>query len=270
MNILLDAHVLLWHLKDDSRLKTRFPILYRRAAFCFLTKGGSMKRFVTVLASVLLIVSSAFAGTAGNVNNDTTVDLKDVIAALQVCAGLTPAGISTGGDANNDGKIGLEEAIYVLQVVSQLRTGSTGGNGSTFTDSLGMKFVLIPAGTFTMGSPSTEPGRYSSEDPQHQVTLSSFYMQTTEVTQGQWKAVMGSNPSYFSTCGDNCPVEQVSWNDIQTFITALNSRGEGTYRLPTEAEWEYAARANSTTAFANGGITNTSCSPVDTNLDAMG
>jgi len=206
----------------------------------------------------------------GGQRHDTTVDLKDVIAALQVCAVLTPAGISTGGDANNDGKIGLEEAIYVLQVVSQLRTGSTGGNGSTFTDSLGMKFVLIPAGTFTMGSPSTEPGRYSSEDPQHQVTLSSFYMQTTEVTQGQWKAVMGSNPSYFSTCGDNCPVEQVSWNDIQTFITALNSRGEGTYRLPTEAEWEYAARANSTTAFANGGITNTSCSPVDTNLDAMG
>ena len=132
-----------------------------------------------------------------------------------------------------------------------------------------MTFNLIPAGTFTMGSPSSELGRYDRET-QHQVTLTqSYYMQTTEVTQGQWRAVMGSNPSYFSNCGDNCPVEQVSWNDIQSFLTAMNQRGEGTYRLPTEAEWEYAARAGSTSAFANGGISVTLCN-FDPNLDAMG
>ncbi len=70
---------------------------------------------------------------------------------------------------------------------------------------------------------------------------------------------MGStnNPSYFKDCGDNCPVEQVSWNDIQTFITKLNGMGQGTYALPTEAQWEYAARAGSTSAFANGAITET-------------
>ena len=137
------------------------------------------------------------------------------------------------------------------------------------TNSLGMTFNLIPAGTFTMGSPTDELGRYSSET-QHQVTLTqSYYMQTTEVTQGQWRSVMGSNPSYFSSCGDNCPVEYVSWDDIQSFLTVMNQRGEGTYRLPTEAEWEYAARSGSTTAFANGGISVLYCE-YDPNLNAMG
>ncbi|SLM30505.1 conserved hypothetical protein [Desulfamplus magnetovallimortis] len=132
-----------------------------------------------------------------------------------------------------------------------------------------MTFNLIPAGTFMMGSPSDEPGRVSNET-QHQVTLTnSFYMQTTEVTQGQWEAVMGSNPSYHDECGADCPVEYVSWNDIQNFITALNALGDGTYLLPTEAEWEYSARAGSTTAFANGDITETLCA-YDPNLDLMG
>jgi len=134
-----------------------------------------------------------------------------------------------------------------------------------------MSFKLIPAGTFIMGSPPDELGREDIWETQHQVTLTkSFYMQTTEVTQGQWKAIMSSNPSYFSACGDKCPVEQVSWYDVQNFVTKMNQRGEGVYRLPTEAEWEYAARAGSTTTFANGGITNAYCSPVDANLDAMG
>jgi len=155
---------------------------------------------------------------------------------------------------------------------AQVKTLTGGTPGGDITNSLGMSFKSLPAGTFTMGSPSNpaEPER-SSDETQHQVMLSSFYMQTTEVTQSQWKAVMGNTIApHFIACGDTCPMEQVSWNDIQTFLTALNGRGDGTYRLPTEAEWEYAARANSTTAFANGGITNTYCSPVDTNLDAMG
>ena len=80
---------------------------------------------------------------------------------------------------------------------------------------------------------------------------------------------MGSNPLYFYDCGADCPVETVSWNDIQEFITALNARGEGTYRLPTEVEWEYSARAGSTTAFANGDITELYCD-YDPNLDWMG
>jgi len=120
-----------------------------------------------------------------------------------------------------------------------------------------------------MGSPSDELGRYSDEGPQHQVTLTQpFYMQTTEVTQAQWEAVMGRNPSHFSGCS-TCPVEKVSWNDVQDYITQMNLRGEGTYSLPTEAQWEYAARAGSTAAFYNGGITETECG-YDANLDAIG
>jgi len=119
---------------------------------------------------------------------------------------------------------------------------------------IGAKFVLIPTGSFIMGSPSSEVGRDDDESPQHQVTISrSFYMQTTEVTQGQWKRVMGNNPSYLSSCGDDCPVEGVSWNDVQEFIQKLNSmEGTNKYRLPTEAQWEYAARAGTATRFYSG------------------
>ncbi|MCP4600358.1 MAG: SUMF1/EgtB/PvdO family nonheme iron enzyme [Proteobacteria bacterium] len=150
----------------------------------------------------------------------------------------------------------------------QTDEGGVCGSGGTYTNSLGMTFKLISAGTFTMGSPENEPGRYSDET-QHQVTLTnSYYMQTTEVTQAQWVAVMGSNPSYHSSC-PTCPVERVSWNDVQSYIIALNAMGQGTYFLPTEAQWEYAARAGTTTAFANGGITETGCG-YDPNLDQMG
>ena len=120
-------------------------------------------------------------------------------------------------------------------------------------NSIGMKFVRIPPGTFMLGSPPDEPG-HTFNEKQHQVTLTKeFYMQTTEVTQGQWKKVMGHNPSQFNKCGDDCPVEKVSWNDVQDFIHKLNQReGSGIYRLPTEAEWEYAARAGTKTPFAFG------------------
>jgi formylglycine-generating enzyme required for sulfatase activity len=143
---------------------------------------------------------------------------------------------------------------------------------SSYTNGLGQTFRLIPAGTFTMGSPSNERGR-DSDETQHQVTLSqSFYMMTTEVTQAQWQTVMGSNPSSFTGCS-TCPVEMVSWNDVHSYITQMNLRGEGIYGLPTEAQWEYAARAGSTTAFYNGGITSYSdmydCN-YDANLNAIG
>lgn len=119
---------------------------------------------------------------------------------------------------------------------------------SDVTNSLGMKFVLLDAGSFTMGSPPLEADRDADEIP-HTVTLTkAFYMQTTEVTQGQWVAIMKTNPSKFS--GDTfLPVEQVSWNDVQTFIQKLNEKNEGQYRLPTEAEWEFAARAGTSTAY---------------------
>ncbi len=117
------------------------------------------------------------------------------------------------------------------------------------TNDLGMEFVLIPAGSFVMGSPDQQPG-HQKDEYLHHVTISRpFYMQTTEVTQGQWQRVMGK--SFFGRRWRNkrLPVTQVSWFDVQILIKAMNQRGQGTYRLPTEAEWEYAARAGSKTAY---------------------
>ncbi|MCP4110347.1 MAG: SUMF1/EgtB/PvdO family nonheme iron enzyme [Desulfobacteraceae bacterium] len=120
------------------------------------------------------------------------------------------------------------------------------------TNTLGMKFVCIPPGEFIMGSPEEENGRFDDET-QHIVKLTGgFYMQTTPVTQKQWKAVMGNNPSYFKD-GNECPVENVSWHDTQNFIKKLNElEGANLYRLPTEAEWEYACRAGSDWAYCFG------------------
>ncbi len=122
-----------------------------------------------------------------------------------------------------------------------------------YKNTLGMKFVYIKPGSFMMGSSGSESGRVNDET-QHYVTLSTrYYMQTTEVTQGQWKQLMGYNPSFFKNCGDKCPVENLSWNDTQNFIQQLNNLEKGkNYRLPTEAEWEYASRAGTTTAFSFG------------------
>jgi len=144
------------------------------------------------------------------------------------------------------------------------------GPGKTFTNSIGMKFVYVPPGTFMMGSPSAERGR-DFDEPIHRVTLTmGFYMGVTEVTQRQWKTVKGDNPSGFERCGDDCPVDEVSWDKVKKFIQALNQlEGTDKYRLPTEAEWEYACRAGSTTAFASGAISKIGCSH-DPNLDAMG
>jgi formylglycine-generating enzyme required for sulfatase activity/uncharacterized caspase-like protein len=100
------------------------------------------------------------------------------------------------------------------------------------------EMVMIPAGTFEMG------GRESNEMPIHRVTLKPFTIDKTEVTAGQWRSVMGTEPSYFKMkCGDNCPVERVSWNDVQEYARKLSQKTGKTYRLPTEAEWEYACRA---------------------------
>ena len=143
----------------------------------------------------------------------------------------------------------------------ELEKEKTASAGEKFTNSIGQEFVYIRPGTFMMGSPSDEPGLDSDEtrhdETRHKVTLTrGFYMQTTEVTQGQWKAVMDSRPwsgKDYVRDADDSPAGYVSWDDAQKFIKKLNRReGGNKYRLPSEAEWEYACRAGSTTRFCFG------------------
>jgi serine/threonine protein kinase/formylglycine-generating enzyme required for sulfatase activity len=125
-------------------------------------------------------------------------------------------------------------------------------HGDRFNNALGMNFVFVGPGKFSMGSPKNEPG-HSSNEVLHPVTLSKgYWLQTAEVTQAQWVLVMGKNPSHFK--GIDLPVESVSWQDVQQFIKKLNQKDgrKINVRLPTEAEWEYAARAGTSTPFAFG------------------
>jgi formylglycine-generating enzyme required for sulfatase activity len=108
--------------------------------------------------------------------------------------------------------------------------------------------VSLPAGEFLMGSPDSDPNAASDEKPPHQVKVNSFAIGKYPVTQAQYQAVMGTNPSYFKNNPQN-PVECVSWNDAQAFCQKLSQITGKTYRLPTEAEWEYACRAGTTTRY---------------------
>ncbi len=134
------------------------------------------------------------------------------------------------------------------------------GKAKYFTEDLGkgitLEMVEIPGGTFMMGSPEREKGRFDQESPQHQVTVPSFFMGKFEVTQAQWKAVavlpqvereLNPDPSEFT--GDKLPVKQVSWYDAVEFCRRLSNYTGTEYRLPSEAEWEYACRAGTTTPF---------------------
>ena len=124
----------------------------------------------------------------------------------------------------------------------------------SFTEDLGkginLEMIAIPGGTFLMGSPENEAERLSSESPQHQVTVPSFCMAKYQLTQAQYQAVMGSNRSSFKR--NNRPVENVSWDDAVAFCQKLTQKTGKNYRLPSEAEWEYACRAGTKTPFSFG------------------
>lgn len=132
---------------------------------------------------------------------------------------MTPTRNSEGKDLKAVPVI-IHFLIVSLFIIGFISCGAQ--QDQNITNTLGMEFVNIEPGTFMMGSSSSEPHRNSNER-QHQVKLTKgYYMQTTEVTQGQWRAVMGNSPSYFKNCGENCPVEQVSWDDARKFIRKLS------------------------------------------------
>ena len=140
-------------------------------------------------------------------------------------------------DVNNDLKVNSADVVEIYNYIINGGSEDPDPSGVTYTVN-GVSFTMIPieGGTFQMGQSADG----NNVTPVHSVTLSSYSIGETEVTQALWTAVMGSNPSNWK--GDNLPVEKVSWNDCQTFITKLNQLTGKTFRLPTEAEWEFAAK----------------------------
>ena len=156
-----------------------------------------------------------------------------VIAVVGIIIGVNSNGNSSdsGNSKQSGGAIQSGDNTLSQQIFSKTYTA----NGVSFD------MMMVKAGTFTMGATSEMKDPEPDEKPTHQVTLTNdYYIGKTEVTQALWMAVMGNNPSYF--IGDNLPVESVSWNDCQKFISKLNSLTGQNFRLPTEAEWEFAAR----------------------------
>jgi len=138
----------------------------------------------------------------------------------------------------------------------QLAEANTLGVPVAFANDFGVKFVLVPAGEFMMGSALNEAGRYKEEGPQHKVTIrKAFYMSIHQVTQGQWQAAMGTTPWKGKDHAKNGPsnaVNHVNWNDATAFCAKLGGKDGRSYRLPSEAQWEYACRAGTTTRFFYG------------------
>ena len=147
------------------------------------------------------------------------------------------------GDTNQDGKVSIGDVTCLIDyLLSQHWPEELQPENMTFTlGDIPFTMVYVEGGTFTMGATFEQAEDYqTNEQPAHKVTLSPYYICSTEVTQELWLEVMGSNPSKF--VGVNLPVEQVSWDDCQIFVAKLNQLTGLNFRLPTEAEWEYAAR----------------------------
>lgn len=155
--------------------------------------------------------------------------------------------------ADNTRRVELKNKFYSpanLKALPPATLNNLFQTGKSFKDCLTCPdLVVIPAGSFEMG---TNNGA-TDEKPVHRVSIKQpFALGKTEITQGEWKAVMGNSPSYFKNCGDTCPVEQVSWNDAKEFIQKLNVKTGRKYRLPSEAEWEYACRAGDPQEYCGG------------------
>lgn len=160
--------------------------------------------------------------------------------------------------------------LWALATAALTLTGEALAGGAIVSNRLGMRLVYIPPGSFEMGSPPTEKGR-NPDEARHTVTLTrGFYLGQTEVTRAQWRQLMGGDPSGGDGCGPDCPVTQVSWEECLAFIARLNALEQTqSYRLPSEAEWEYACRAGSRTAFSAGEISVLHCQK-DPVLQAIG
>ena len=216
-----------------------------------------MKKFylkTMALVAYLLLGLSASAQVRGDVTGEGTVDIADVNAVINMMLGKTPQ--TAAGDVTGDNNVDIADVNAVINIM--LGKNNQDESITTFTvNGVSFKMVAVEGGTFTMGATAEQGNDIASDErPIHQVTLSAYSIGQTEVTQELWLAVMGDNPSYFT--GDlQRPVEQTSWDDCQAFITKLNQLTGKAFRLPTEAEWEYAARGgNKSQGFKYAGSNN--------------
>ncbi|NEN89208.1 MAG: SUMF1/EgtB/PvdO family nonheme iron enzyme [Okeania sp. SIO3H1] len=191
-------------------------------------------------APVVDLETGHVLGVATNMEKDGAEGLAISVEALKkIWPGMPPA-ISY---------------LYLFDVITVNNKGEEIDRRSDeavfFTEDLGngviLEMVAIPGGSFIMGSPENEEGRRDNESPQHEVTLQPFYMSKYSITQNQYQAIMGKNPSSFK--GGNCPVEKVSWYNAVEFCQKLSQKMGKTYTLPSESQWEYACRAGTTTPF---------------------
>ena len=195
-----------------------------------------------MLLSLLAIGShEARADDLGDVNGDGVVNVTDVTLLInRILNSADDDCYLVAADVNSDGVVNVTDVTMLISML--MGAPQVIENKVITVNGVSFKMVLVEGGTFTMGSyPELDPDTRRNESPAHEVTVSSYYIAETEVTQELWLAVMGTKPSYFA--GDpKLPVESVSLFDCAIFADRLTSLTDGVFRLPTEAEWEFAAR----------------------------
>ena len=211
-----------------------------------------MKKLIT-LFFVLCVGAFSTSATAGvgDVNADGTVNVSDVTALVNQIIG-SGSYSAQACDVNGDGEVNVSDVTALVNLIINGGGGESENPNPTFTaNGVSFEMVKVEGGVFTMGATSEQGGdAYSDEKPTHQVTLSSYYIGKTEVTQELWEAVMGKSVSQIASenglstngVGSKNPMYYITWDDCQEFITKLNELTGKKFRLPTEAEWEYAAR----------------------------
>ena len=200
--------------------------------------------FLFVLFILALPLCASADVLKGDVDGDGEVSISDASTLIEYLLTDDATGISLeNADVDNNGEVDIADVARLIDI---LLTMPPAHQVETFTiNGVSFKMITVEGGTFSMGA-TPEQGIPNNEYfsvcyPVHEVTLSTFSIGETEVTQALWQAVMGNNPSYFAD-DLNRPVEQVSWNVCQAFVTKLNELTGRNFRLPTEAEWEFAAR----------------------------
>lgn len=175
------------------------------------------------------------SGMVGDLSGDGRLSITDVVDMIDVV--LNDGPVTAINDANGDGQVSISDITTLIDQLLNVNQTSQRyvANGVPFT------MVIVQGGTFVMGTNDQSSDANFDEFPAHQVTLSTYTICQTEVTQELWEAVMGNNPSG-CRIQPQCPVENISWEDCQQFITNLNNLTRCSFRLPTEAEWEFAAR----------------------------